>query len=119
MFQFQCGILYITFSFDLIYFPLKEAGHDGLYLHDLHRDLLAGDVVLELLEAPSTSLTMQCIMFPLGTMQAIIQSAPMNCFTVSFTGTGDLSVRSSQSPFTQANINESNHAATILHGSKE
>ena len=52
MFQFQCGILYITFSLDLIYFPLKEAGHDGLYLHDLHWDLLAGDVVLELLEAP-------------------------------------------------------------------
>ena len=50
------------------------------------------------LMAPSTSRNMQCIMFPLGTMQATIQSEPMNCLTVSLTGTGLTSVLSSQSP---------------------
>ena len=32
---------------------------------------------------------MQCIMLPLGTMHATIQSWPTIFFTVSFTGTGD------------------------------
>ena len=54
---------------------------------------------LSCLRPSSVSLTIQCIMFPLGTMQAIIQSAPMNCFTVNLTGTGLLSVLSSQSPY--------------------
>ena len=56
---------------------------------------------LSCLSPSSVSLTMQCIIFPLGTMQAIIQSLPMNCFTVSLTGTGDLSVLISQSPWQQ------------------